>query len=454
MIDLEKYKLQPVDLEKYKLAPKIEIPPPPQKETSSISNIVSGALESTISGISGFGEKVGEAGIGAYKGLGSTLFGLSKFGEKIGRAILPKMLEPEETIKEKPEWLKPQGTMQNIGYTAEKIAEFLLPSSAIVKTQKMATGLVKGTGLISGLTRTGIKAGIEGLSTGGITALQQGEINDNVKTATIVGGVFSGIGSLMGKILKGTGQKIVQTKIRPSLADMEDGFNIINVNKYGIKGSLEEMAIQTQIKLNQFSNQLDDALKLSKEKVDIGKIYFDTAKKLGLNKNIHFGNIKSIDKALGQLREEIKVLPGFKVDLSAATSIKRGAGTKGAWAYKMMDPDANAVEKVYTTFYRTLREEIENVAKKSGVKNIQEINRQISDLIPISNAIIRRLPVEARNNVISLTDSIALFASVFDPRALALLGAQRLSRSARFGGFLTRLVEGGAVKQRLFGGIK
>lgn len=88
-----------------------------------------------------------------------------------------------------------------------------------------------------------------------------------------------------------------------------------------------------------------------------------------------------------------------------------------------------------------------------------ELNKQISELIPISNASLRRLPIEQRNNVISLTDSIGLYGAMFDPKALVLIGANRLSKSGKFGNFLVNVSErigksklpSGNVGSRVFG---
>ena len=51
---------------------------------------------------------------------------------------------------------------------------------------------------------------------------------------------------------------------------------------------------------------------------------------------------------------------------------------------------------------------------------------------------LKRIPVAERNNLLSLTDSIGLYASVFDPRALALIGAKKLSASGSFANMLLK----------------
>ena len=78
---------------------------------------------------------------------------------------------------------------------------------------------------------------------------------------------------------------------------------------------------------------------------------------------------------------------------------------------------------------------------KTAPSRVKGINKEMSELIPISNAVIRRIPIEARNQALSLTDQMGLYASVFDPRALALIGANRLSKSGKFGQFLVNVSE-------------
>ena len=83
--------------------------------------------------------------------------------------------------------------------------------------------------------------------------------------------------------------------------------------------------------------------------------------------------------------------------------------------------------------------------EKAAPEGVREINQQLSELIPIQNAALRRLPVEQRNQAIGLTDSIGLFSAVFDPRALLILGATKASKSGRVGNVLQKT---GAAMQK------
>lgn len=418
-------------------------------------------LPQSIQRASDIGRKVSETQTSLLKGIGKgvarTLTGFSSLSErgikKIGRTITPERFEKrlgfekeEITSAERlvPERMRePEGVVEKIGYGAEQLAEFLIPSTKIAKIEK-------GRKLIT-------RAGVEATVLGGITAAQKGEFGDEAKTATIIGAIFPVAGAGFTAIKKGLkpiGEKIQYTVIRPGLKDVKDGFKIQNVNKYNVGGSLAETATKTHIKLNQLAKELKKKLVGSNFRVNANEILRNTENRLFKDKTKTFGLNIGIKKALKDLKDELTEaslnLKGEAIDLFAATQLKRGAGTKGAWAYNRPEPNATAIEKVYTTFYQEIKKAIEKVAPK----NVRGINKQLSELIPISNATLRRLPVEQRNNIISLTDSIGLFASVFDPRALTLIGAKKLSNSGRFGQFLINLASKTpttAIGKRIFG---
>lgn len=79
-----------------------------------------------------------DTGIGAAKGLGNTVFGLGKIVRdytpvgRISDAILPGAFD------QKPPEIVPQGTAQNIGYGAEQLGEFFVPTGAVGKVGKAA----------------------------------------------------------------------------------------------------------------------------------------------------------------------------------------------------------------------------------------------------------------------------------------------------------------------------
>lgn len=369
-----------------------------------------------------------ELGTGIAQGAARTLSGASSLGQRGLESTVGKLFgqKPAEKTAGQmvQEQIKPETTLEKIGFGAEQLGEFFVPSGQVAK-------LGKGAGLLK-------RAAIEAATFGGITAAQKGEVGEEAKTSAMIAAAFPIVGKtigLTGKLTKKVGEKIQRSVIRPNLKDLKDGFKIENVNKYDVGGSIGETLTKANAKMNELGNQLSKVLKSSDEKIDLNEIFRRTKDKISGSKK--FGEIQSSKRVINSLGKEIKEYSDDGiVDLFSANKVKRDSGTKGAWTFGSADPDRNAVENVYTTFYNEMKKEIERKFPKGVIANI---NRQISELIPISNAALRRIPVEERNNLLSLTDSIGLFSAVFDPKALALVAGGRLSKSGKFGAFLAKL---------------
>lgn len=387
-----------------------------------------------------------QVGVGALKGVGQTARQLGSvapaIGAKLGELVTGKRTETFEPISK--EMVTPQGTAQKIGYGAEKVAEFLIPAGeaqVIKKIADISKLLPRG---LQTLTTTLGKSAIGAVSLGARAGLQE----ENVKSAATIGAVLpvAGLGmKLVGHLARGTGAKIQATNLRPMANDLADLYVpkgktanqvfIENLNKYDLGGSINQTIAKSELLLNKLTNQLGVKLKGSKEFVDLNKIYLETAKKLSGEKATQFGEIGGIGRSLQELEKEIALVAGGEkaiVSVPTAQLVKRGAGTKGAWVFGNPNPDARATEKVYNTFYNILKTEIEN-RSPAGVK---EINRQMSEIIPIIHIAMKRLPIAERNIPISLTDTITLAGSFIDPTTLALFAAGKASKSGRFGRLL------------------
>jgi hypothetical protein len=151
---------------------------------------------------------------------------------------------------------------------------------------------------------------------------------------------------------------------------------------------------------------------------------------------------KGISRALNSLKDDLaKSLPKGMADLSQAQQIKRSIGKLGSWLYQMSgqgpmrDWDPKAMEAVANSLYTHLRRSIEEAAPEG----VHEVNKMISELIPIEHALVRRIPVAARNNTISLTDILTAIPGMENPANLWLFVLNRISKSGRIGGELTRL---------------
>lgn len=127
--------------------------------------------------------------------------------------------------------------------------------------------------------------------------------------------------------------------------------------------------------------------------------------------------IDHVKSAINTYRKWATNLPegGAKLTIDEAQTAKRAIGLKGAWEYNKTAADSG-MEKVSNELYNVVKAQVEeatnNVATQAGEKagRVKQINNELGDLMPIEQAMIRRLPVKARNNPLSLTD-LMLFAT-------------------------------------------
>lgn len=328
-------------------------------------------------------------------------------------------------------------------------------------TSGVAAGL-KGT---AGVGARVLEGGLTGAAYQALSNLEGAKpVGKGVKTSAMIGGAIPLAGSalskgreLLGRATKATGEKIVYSTIKPSIADVKDGFDVKTISKYDLNGSLDQMLIKTEDKMKSLVDELQAKIKSTDAPVDLKSVAEDTVKKmLAENKTNNFGNSASIKKVLNALASEIDdVSANGLVSLPEAQAIKQAAGKKGAWVFGSADPDATAIERVYTAFYRELKKKIEDTAPAG----VSAINQQISELIPVSNALIRRIPVATRNNALSLGDLLTLGTTALNPQFAPLFVANKLAQSPRFGSLLAELGQrvaekGGATTnlgKRIFG---
>lgn len=414
-------------------------------------------IQPTQNPLAKVGEFIGEASglTGTLKAVGGAASGSEVASRSIGFSNQANQLIDEAKKLPTGDPRKKQLLLQaqKISSGAAKGAEQFIERSPTVA---QAAGSMGKLGLtVATLGTPGVASGIKGAVGVGARVVEGGilgalfqvtdnlenkrDVGTNVKLAAGIGATIPLAGAAISKgkqLLQKSGEKIQYSVIKPSAADIRDGFDIKNVKKYNLGGSLGETAHKTQDKLDDLTKQLQERVNRTDVAVDLNDVYEKTIKDLIGNKSKNFGNINSTKRVLTNLQGEIEeVSTNGLVDLAESQAIKQAAGLKGSWVYGSADPDASAVEKVYTAFYRQLKEEIE----KKAPAGVQEINKQISELIPIMNATIRRIPVAERNAVLSLTDVINLGVTAVHPSGAALLAINKLSKSGRVGNLLSKL---------------
>lgn len=374
---------------------------------------LSDSLWSKIGQAKGFGQKfdtILQAGAKATRGIPGAKLG-SALGTEIGGALAG------ESLSQIASQIKPE---EVIGDTLKAGA---LPASFAVNP-------------VSALGKIGAGAGLGAISATGESMSKNESPLDVAKKAAfgaLAGGAVSAAFVGFGKLLEKTGEKITQGVIKPSEKDLKAGFKIDTIKKYKLGGSLSSMYDKTDEKLSELSHKLSTKLAGSNQTVDLNAILQETSDSLSSNKMKGFGSNTSIQNAVEQLKNEIiNVAPDGTLSIPDAQLVKQSAGRFGAWQFGATDPESTARQTVYNAFYTKIKEAIE----KNSPEGVKEINKQLSELIPVSHALLKRIPVADRNRVLSLQDMITLTASVLDPRALGSFGLSMAQKSGTVGNAL------------------
>jgi hypothetical protein len=230
------------------------------------------------------------------------------------------------------EFLQPKTTAEKVGYGAEKIGEYFIPGGMT----KQAT---QGAGLLG-------RAGAQGIASAGVKLAQTGAgtgerkesydaLRESLKTGAISSAVSAGTELLAKGISAGLeklGSKIQFASIKPSQADVKDGFNVANIKKHNVGGTLNESLVKTNDRLNEYRNQLQSILKESDGRVDLNKVIKEVDDVLSSSETKNFGSNKEIMNAFSNMYDDLVNISKGKanVDLLTAQDLKIGAGTQGA----------------------------------------------------------------------------------------------------------------------------
>ena len=153
-------------------------------------------------------EAGGKFSEGFVKGELSTLKGMSDIGQGVARTLTKPFIgkAAEKTLPERlfetkaKEFLAPQGAAENVGFVAEKFAEFLIPATKAAKAETALNLLTQGikSPLFAATARVVGKSAIQGVSAGGVSLLQTGgdvkEAGKVAATAGIARGALATIG--------------------------------------------------------------------------------------------------------------------------------------------------------------------------------------------------------------------------------------------------------------------
>ena len=332
---------------------------------------------------------------------------------------------------------QPSNKYQKQGYETTQLAEYAVP----LGEEKLIAQAPKGLKLLS-------RMALDSLRTGTTATAQTGDAKTGF-AAGAAAGVFTAAMAGISKAAQLTGRKIQMTTIRPRAVDLKDGFKWETMDKFKLKGNLEDGLRQVDERLLKLRTERNKLIAPGAAKVDLGKVFDDTlaevTKSAGSLKYGHMGN-DAVEGVKAMRADYEKLLGGnLNVDISLAENAKEHAGTLGAWSHGGKDPKASIDEAVANAVYLNAKTEIERSLGTQGPQ-VKALNKQMQELIPVKHAMLARLPVEERNRLFSLADITAMIPAIATGNAghLGLLGLTRAQKSLQFGNWLNRMPAAGA----------
>lgn len=296
---------------------------------------------------------------------------------------------------------------KNVSFpTAEQVGGSALQTGADLG----AIASIPFTGGLSAAGLIGTSAGLGAAQSAG-GAMQQNAPASEVGKQGLIGGAISaataGILGLVTKALGSLAAKSVTLAVRPTTADFADGYNSQFAIDNGLTGNAQQIADKTRTFIGGLISKLQGVLGNSDKGIDLAPIFDTTNASLksqsGLESN--FLQNTNIQSALEKLQNEVlQVNPTGQLSLPGAQTVKQMTGMFGEWLNGAPDPEANAMSTVANTFYHNLKVAIEKAFPEGEIANI---NEQIQNAIPIMRAAIRRIPVAARAQALSLSDMLS-----------------------------------------------
>lgn len=372
-----------------------------------------------------------DVGVGAVKGAARTAVGLGELVSKIPGVsqTLDAAYGPGVRARSfdwAREHLKPTNTAQAVGQGVEQIGEFFAPGAGLAK---MKTAAKTGIGLLD--TITGM--GLEGASAAAVDAAQKGTPKDALKTGALTAGAgltLQGAAKMFQKGAGWIGEASEKALLKPGKAALEGQTPttmVRNLFKYDAGGTLGQSFEKVNERIGERVAKLRAVLGADPAaRVDLKALGDETLKSF-------MGNKQAV-AALDRIREGVEFglnergvkLRNGVLDLADANVAKQAVGEMGAWLKdaggKTVSDADRVTEKVANAFYRQLKSAIE----KQATGDVAAINRELSELIPIRSAIIERIPVADRANVLNLADIAGLASG-----NLGLSLANRMFQSGR-----------------------
>ena len=360
---------------------------------------------------------------GALKGLANTGSGLLSM-----TGIAP------ETAANLKQWSEPQTGWEKAGFYPEQALEMMAPT-ALAGAATKAPMVAK----LPGMAKTAAQIAMDAMGTGGVARLQSGS-DEEAKKAAVISAAMGGAGMGLGKTLDWAGQKITSSMVRGLWQEAKDGFNVMNFKRYDVLGyTIPKMLEKVSARLETLRNSRNAIIDQSKTTVDVSPIFSNAA-----NEIIDMGQSmkavsdwKKMMSSFDEIEKHVKSVTGgsYKLSLRELENLKEWIGDNAKWIFGRVDPDSKALERVSGILYPKIRQAIEAVTPPGEVA---KLNKQMQDLIPLQSALVKRIPVAERMNMLSVNDMLSLLPAAIsgDMSKATMFLAQKASKAQPVGTFL------------------
>lgn len=339
--------------------------------------------------------------------------------------------------------IQPANPAQEAGLEGERIAEYFV-APAVLKGLGAGRLLSKLPGEVGRLfsewafAKPINEAILEGASTAIVTASQSGldttaaGIDGAFDAALTVS--FGGLGTLLSK----GGRRAMATAIGAGYTDVKRGFNVDNVFRYKLDGgTLNDVFKNADAAIVSRANELNDILMRSSgipiaptkagdavsdfmplhSNVDLDQLLqeaFDNVGKEGLGMAAQQARLTQArefwQRAIDSARPR-SGRTGRLVTVLETNNLKQNVGTFAEFAANSPDIDTNSMELFSREFYRLLEAKVFDAANDVGGasgESIRRLNKELSEIIPIRDAIVRRLPQEEKKRLFEFAELIVL----------------------------------------------
>jgi hypothetical protein len=260
-------------------------------------------------------------------------------------------------------------------------------------------------------------------------------------------------GKAVGAGLEKVGASQMNRIIKPSIPVERKGFDVKDYFKHGLDangGSPAKGAVKAKELIEKKSNELGQLIKQGKDngaRVNIPELvdaYVQQVKSTEGENPDYWEVIDDLDKQAEKIKNRAKTIsPDGTLNLLQAQKFKQNLGKRGQWRQKAearglpLSSKQNVESIVSERVYGNLNDAI----TKAAPEGVRQVNQDLSELIPMRQALEHRAIVAGRNNSLSLGDLGAWIATVANPKLWPIVVANYASKSGTVAAKIYRLGE-------------